>query len=263
MRTNLQLIGEDDEYAYAVLPLDQVESFLRRFVCYPSEHALVAHVLWICHCHMLDRFDTTPRLAFMSAEKASGKTRALEITALFVPNPILSISASPAYIVRKVSQGAATILFDEIDALFGGSAKAQEGSVDLRTLFNGGYRRGAMVGRCVVIGKKVETEDLDSFAPLALAGLRTLPDTLASRSIFIHMRRRAPDEGVEPFRHRIHSQQAKPIMERLTEWCAERDCGPVDPELPSGIEDRNADCWEPLLVVADEAGSDWPERARA
>ena len=42
-------------------PLDLVENYLRRFVAYPSEHALVAHVLWIAHCHMFERFDTTPR----------------------------------------------------------------------------------------------------------------------------------------------------------------------------------------------------------
>ena len=69
-------------------PLDLVENYLRRFVSYPSEHALVAHVLWIAHCHMFDRFDTTPRLAFMSAEKESGKSRALEVTSLFVPDDI-------------------------------------------------------------------------------------------------------------------------------------------------------------------------------
>jgi hypothetical protein len=51
----------------------------------------------------------------MSAEKESGKTRTLEVTALYVPHPIFSISASPAVIVRLVSAGAATILYDEID----------------------------------------------------------------------------------------------------------------------------------------------------
>ena len=57
-------------------PLDLVENFIRRFVSYPSEHACVAHALWIAHCHFMDElWDTTPRLAFMSAEKASGKTR--------------------------------------------------------------------------------------------------------------------------------------------------------------------------------------------
>ena len=43
---------------------------------------------------------------------------------------------------------------------------------------------------------------MDAFAPVAFAGLRELPDTLASRSIFVRMKRRAPDEYVEPFRHR-------------------------------------------------------------
>ena len=30
--------------------------------------------------------------------------------------------------------------------------------------------------------------------------------------------------------------------------------------MPDQITDRNADCWEPLLAVADAAGGDWPER---
>ena len=35
------------------------------------------------------------------------------------------------------------------------------------------------------------------------------------------------------------------------------------PEMPLGIEDRNADVWEPLFAVADGASGDWPSRARA
>jgi len=32
--------------------------------------------------------------------------------------------------------------------------------------------------------------------------------------------------------------------------------------MPQGVEDRNADIWEPLLAVADIAGGDWPSLAR-
>jgi hypothetical protein len=32
--------------------------------------------------------------------------------------------------------------------------------------------------------------------------------------------------------------------------------------MPAGIVDRDADVWEPLLAVADEAGEDWPAKAR-
>ena len=32
--------------------------------------------------------------------------------------------------------------------------------------------------------------------------------------------------------------------------------------MPPGVEDRNADMWEPLLAVADIAGAEWPDAAR-
>jgi hypothetical protein len=245
-------------------PLDLVENYLRRFVAYPSEHALVAHVLWVAHCHLMSCWETTPRLAAMSEEKESGKTRLLEVTAELVPEPILSISASPAVIVRRIAQGQCTLLYDEIDGVFG-NAKAQEQNMDLRSVLNGGYRRGAKVHRCVIHGKKVDIEELDAFAPVALAGLRGLPDTLASRAIIIRMKRRAPDEHVEPFRCRYHSGEAKPIKEALAEWCQEQEANliGVEPKLPRGIEDRAADCWESLLAIADAAGADWPDRARS
>jgi uncharacterized protein DUF3631 len=35
------------------------------------------------------------------------------------------------------------------------------------------------------------------------------------------------------------------------------------PEIPADLNDRAADIWEPLLALAELAGGDWPERARA
>jgi hypothetical protein len=35
------------------------------------------------------------------------------------------------------------------------------------------------------------------------------------------------------------------------------------PDFPDGVVDRDADCWEPLLAIADAAGDAWPQRARA
>lgn len=35
------------------------------------------------------------------------------------------------------------------------------------------------------------------------------------------------------------------------------------PELPSELDDRAADAWEPLLAIADGFGAEWSERARA
>src|SRR5262245_17444756 len=97
----------------------------------------------------MDAWDSTPRLAFLSAEKSSGKTRALEITELLVPRPILSVNFTPAYLFRKVAneEGAPTILHNEIDTVFGPKAKDNE---EIRGLLNAGHRKGAVAGRCVV-----------------------------------------------------------------------------------------------------------------
>lgn len=245
-------------------PLDLVENHLRRFVAYPSEHALVAHTLWIAHTHLIDNFDTTPRLAFMSAEPMSGKTRALEASEHLVCDPLMGFSISAAVAVRIVAERRRTVLFDEIDSVYG-TVKRQEANGDLVGFMNAGYRRGAKTHRCATgNGSKHEAIEFDAFAALAVAGLRDLPDALATRAIIIRMRRRAPDERVEPFRIKFHVPEAKPIREALEEWCAEASFKlPESPDMPEGVEDRAADIWEPLIAIADVAGADWPARARA
>ena len=181
--------------------LDEVYAFLGRFVVYPDQQARVAHTLWIAHTLLMSAWDTTPRLAFLSPEPASGKTRALEVTELLVPQPVPAINVSAAFLIRTVAAGVgSTILFDEADATYG--PKAKDSNEDVRALINAGYRRGATVGRCTVYGATVTPELLPAFAPVALAGLGDLPDTILSRSIIIRMRRRAPNESVEPYRRR-------------------------------------------------------------
>jgi hypothetical protein len=242
--------------------LDEVYAFLRRFVVYPDQHACVAHTLWIAHTHLMPAWDTTPRLAFLSPEPASGKTRALEVTELLVPQPVSAINVSAAFLIRTVAaEVGSTILFDEADATFG--PKAKDSNEDVRALINAGYRRGATVGRCVVYGATVTPELLPAFAPVALAGLGDLPDTILSRSIIIKMRRRAPNESVEPYRRREVAPEGEALCGRLVAWAAATIGRLVTaPDMPPEIVDRDADCWEPLISVADAAGGEWPDTAR-
>ncbi len=241
--------------------LSAVHDFLGRFVAYPSDHAHVAHALWCIHAHRMDLWESTPRLAFLSPEPGSGKTRALEISELLVPNPVCAINVSPAYLFRKVgSDDGVTLLYDEIDTVFGPKARENE---ELRGLLNAGHRRGAVAGRCVVKGNVVETEEIPAYAAVALAGLGWLPDTILSRSVIIRMRRRHAGEHVEPYRRREHSPQGAKIKTLVGAWAQEQPKVIKEwPEMPPEIQDRDADVWEPLLAVADLAGGEWPKRAR-
>lgn len=243
--------------------LDAVEAHLRRFIAYPSLYALTAHTLWIAHAHLMPAWDSTPRIAFLSPEPGSGKTRCLELTESLVPNPVEAVNVTPAYLFRKVGDeaGLPTILFDEIDTVFGPKAKDNE---EIRGMLNAGHRRGAVAGRCVVRGKNIETEEVPAYCAVALAGLGNLPDTILSRAVVIRMKRRAPSEKVEPFRHRIHWRDGLFLQQDLEAWAAsiEEDLKDAWPTMPEGIVDRDADVWEPLLAVADAAGGSWPEKAR-
>ena len=43
-----------DELPDGAKLLNNVHAFLGRFVAYPTEHAHVAHTLWIAHTHLMD-----------------------------------------------------------------------------------------------------------------------------------------------------------------------------------------------------------------
>ncbi|MEU9185394.1 DUF3631 domain-containing protein [Streptomyces sp. NPDC048484] len=241
--------------------LDEVEAFHRRFNVFPTEAAYIAVALWDAHAHLLDCFDSTPRIAFLSPEPGSGKSRALEVVETLVPRPMVAVNASAAALFRSVSgpDGRPTILFDEIDTVFGPKAGDNE---ELRGFLNAGHRRTGVTYRCV--GDSQTVTPFPSYTAVAVAGLGSLPDTILTRSIIIRMRRRARNEKVEPFRARLHEQEGTALRDRLATW-AEQARGWVLgawPEMPDGVTDRPADVWEPLLAIADAAGGDWPRRAR-
>lgn len=211
----------------------------------------------------MDAWESTARIAFLSPEPASGKTRALEISVLLVPRPVEAINVTPAYLFRKVGseEGSPTILYDEIDTVFGPKAKDNE---EIRALLNAGHRRGAVAGRCVVRGKTVETEEIPAYCAVALAGLGWLPETILSRSIIVQMRRRAPNEQIRPFRRRVYEKEGARLRGRLSAW-GKSALGNLKenwPDLPPSIADRDADVWEPIIALADFADGDWPDRAR-
>jgi hypothetical protein len=184
----------------------------------------------------------------------------MEVTELLVPNAVSAVNVSPAYLFRKVGSedGTPTILFDEIDTVFGPNAKENE---EIRGLLNAGHRRNAVAGRCVARGSVIMTEEIPAYAAVALAGLGWLPDTILSRSVIIRMRRRHQDERVQQFRHRIEAPRGERLRKKIELWA--RSLGEISwPQLPPEVQDRDADVWEPLIAVADATGGQWPERAR-
>jgi len=245
--------------------LDQVAALLARHVAFPSTAARDAVALWAAHCHVFDRFDSTPRLCLVSAEKQSGKTRTMELLELLVPRAVHVANITVAALFRLVEAEKPTFLLDEADRYFG--PRSADKHEDLIALVNAGHRAGATVPRVTGDGASMTVRKFPVFAPAAIAGIGELPDTITDRSVFVRMRRRAPDEHVQPFRRRIHEPAGRLLHDKLAAWAHADDkqqhLGAVIPDLPAGLVDRPADVWEPLIVIADTAGATWPARARA
>jgi hypothetical protein len=240
--------------------LDDIYDYLGRFIIYPSEEARVAHVLFIAHTYLMGAFKYTPRLAVLSAEKQSGKTRLLEITELLSQNPYSFVSPSPASLHTLIEAETVrpTVLIDEVDRLY-----EKKDTSDITALLNTGFMAGQTVPRVELDRNGVRTvRRFRAFCPLLIAGIdrQQIPDTILDRSIIIRMKRRKANETVEPFRDVDCGQEGRDLKQRLADWANDVLEGAKRhrPGMPEGIEDRNADRWEPLFTVADMA--DVPHR---
>lgn len=246
--------------------LDEIDEFLSRYVIYPSEHMRHAHTLWIAHTHFMELWDSTPRIYFKSPEPSSGKTRALEVSEHLVLRGFIALNMSAAALIRKLGdkpENRPTLLVDEVDTIFGPKAGDHE---DIRGVINAGHRRSGTSSRCVVQGSNVEVVDFPAYGAVGLAGLDDLPDTIMSRAVVVSMKRRASGETVKPWRIREDEPKAVLLGARLAQWAVQVKQKLWDghqyvvawPDMPEGIADRAADCWEALLACASFAGDHWP-----
>jgi hypothetical protein len=242
------------------LLLEELHAALTRYVVLPSPEATDAVVLWIAATHAQPAWEHATRLGIVAPEKRCGKSRLLDVIEGTCNRAFITVNATTAAVYRSIdADEPPTLLFDEVDAIFG-SKRAAEDNEDLRALLNAGHGRGRPVLRCV--GPQSVVTAFPSFAMAALAGIGTLPDTIADRAVNVRMRRRAPGESVAPFRKRRDGAPLDELRTRLHEWVREHldHLGDAEPDMP--VEDRAADTWESLIAVADLAGGSWPRRAR-
>ncbi|MFD8708142.1 DUF3631 domain-containing protein [Kitasatospora sp. NPDC059648] len=239
--------------------LAQLRAQIAKFVILPSQQALDAATLWVAATHLQGSWQHAPRLAVVGPAKRCGKSRLLDVLTETVHNPVATVNSSPAAIFRSISEEPPTLLVDEADTIFG-SPKMAEKNEEMRGLLNAGHQRDRYVLR--VVGKEHAPGRFPTFAMAAIAGIGDLPDTIMDRSIVIRMRRRAEGERVSPYRTKRDRPALHAIRDKIARWAApladQALC--LEPAMP--VEDRAADTWEPLVIVADLAGGPWPGHAR-
>jgi putative DNA primase/helicase len=233
--------------------LQSLADYFSRHLVLPTgaDHAMA---LWAVHTHCSEVFDFTPRLQFKAPTKNAGKSTAMALLKGVVLKPLETESISQAFLYRAIELAHPTVLMDEADTYL-------RDDDDLRAMVNAGVKPGAQAGRCV--GDNQEPRLFDCHSPMALSGIGNLPGTIEDRAVKVMMRRRRRSETIQPIDETTHAV-AERLASEASRWAKDhRDTlRALRPDMGSLIN-RAADRWRPLYAIADLAGGEWPELARA
>ena len=233
--------------------LSELVGTFHRFVAMPAG-AAEAIALWVLHTHTFEAAPITPRLVIKSPVRRCGKTRTIEILSRLVPKPLMTSNVSTAVVFRVIEMARPTLLIDEADTFI-------KDNKELCGVLNYGHHQTGTVIRSVTDDH--EPRIFSTWAPLAIALIGRMAETLEDRAIIIHMRRRRSDERVEQWRI-DRSAGLDKVARKAARWAVDNQSAlrEADPNTPDTLHDRAADNWRPLLAIADRVGGEWPVSAR-
>ena len=235
--------------------LDELVSTIRKYVILGLAETHAA-ALWILFTHCFSAASFSPRLAVTSPEKRCGKTTLLKLLVAACPRALPSSNVTVATLYRIIQSQRPTLIIDELDSFL-------PGNESLRGILNSGHDpQFAFVLRCA--RDQHAPQSFSTWTPIALGLIGKLPETLEDRSIELRMRRKLPDESVARFRQPQAAEVKGTLLHKCARWAHDNLAAlraQEPPPPPAALHDRAADCWEPLLAIAQAAGADWPDRA--
>ena len=203
----------------------------------------------------------SPILDITSAEPESGKTTLLGVLSFSVPRAISSVDISRAALYGAIQQWQPSFVIDEFDDVL--AARNYSDKAELRSVINSGHTKGTGVVRCTT--DEHTPELFSTLCPKAIGMVgRKMPPATLSCCVVIELRRRKKSEPITKFRHEDDGE-LRDLRSRLRRWSMDntealRGCAPA---MPGGFENRRADNWRIQFAIADLAGDDWGDKARA
>ena len=134
---------------------------------------------------------------------------------------------------------------------------------ELRGILNSGHTRTTAFVIRTVGDDPTRQQKFSTWGAKVLALIGNLPDTIQDRSVIVPMKRKSPEEKADRLRlDRL--TQFDDITRKCARWASDNaDAVKVaDPALPENLNDRAADNWRSLMMIADVIGGDWPGRLK-
>jgi len=276
MNTNLENTQMFTEAVPATecLPLSDILESIKTVI---HKHVILddgvssALALWVVHTYVYTAREAVAYVAIESPEKRCGKSTLISVLSAMACRPIVASNITSGAIFTAIEEHSPTLFIDEADTFLAGNS-AMRGILNcgntIRTAFvlrsvATRLRRSA-TGEATEGGKAVSRKRVvrySCYCPKVVALIGTVPETIADRSIVVRMERKNTTQTVLPL--------SQLDVAEITAQCARfaKDCAYLVERHEivriEGINDRAADTYEPLAVLAEIAGGEWPGRLAA
>jgi putative DNA primase/helicase len=265
--------------------LEEILQAMRRVVVLPK-WAGETLALFVPHTYGYQYRDVTTYIGLESPEHRCGKSTLITVLSELTNRAVVASNVTAPSFFRVIARIQPTLLIDEADTFLSGNEelkgiinasylrktsfvlRAFNGAGPARIGANGANGNGTgnqdEAGAVAGAGGGGYNPDIARYScwcPKVIARIGALPLTLADRCIVFRMHRKKPDEACE----RLRKFNPGDIQRKCLRFVLDHAeaIAAAEPALPKELNDRAADIWEPLLVIADLAGGEWPERARA
>lgn len=225
----------------------------KRFMWYQDNNVYGVLALWVMHTYVFKLFDATPYLV-LTGTKRSGKSRTLEILEELAYNAVTASSMSAAVLYRAIELNRHTVLLDESDILTT-STRSSGGTDERMAVLLQGYKSKGKVAR--IEGESLLPKWFYAFSPKAFASMRSLPEALVDRTIFVQILRKPVDVAVENL---ILSKEIAAFQQLRDElYCFSLENASLISDLrpgamslleDAGVSDREEEIWHPLIAIA-------------
>ena len=234
----------------------EIKAILNRYMVLP-QYTDEAIAYWVLFTYGINSFNFSPRLVIFSPEMRCGKSTLLSILQSLCYNSLKFSSITAAALFRTIEAYQPTILIDEADTFL----KSDEG---LRGIINDGHRRYGQVIRTT--GDKYLPVPFKVFSACAIAGIGKLNPTIMDRAIIVGLKRKLETEKKERLRPVSLDLEVKELRSKCLRFMQDNEVVLSDPstplDIPQELNDRAADNWEPLLLIADRIGIEAGEQLR-
>jgi putative DNA primase/helicase len=280
--------------------LTEIEGVIKRHVVL-SEPAATALAVWVLHSYTFELRDTVAYVAIESPEKRCGKTTLLSVLAAMASKSLIASNITVGALFRAIHSCTPTLFIDEADTFLAGNS-IMRGIINSgntrRTAYVLRLSASKKAGRALrlttaaqeharvmqpceqgrpltlnpspPVGEREATgaastetglKKYSCWCPKVIAMIGEVPDTIADRSIVVKMARKLTSEACAPLSE-LNTAEIKAKCARFTRDMAQfiAEAGKIRGE---GLNDRAADTFDPLFVIARLAGEEWEEKLRA